>query len=177
MRLKVIYAAAGGIVAFAIVVFLINNTGTHANNTGSPTNTTVSPLTISIKDIVPSQISNHSAIMRVSFNATNPNKGTAILEAVAYDILADGKRIVSGTIGTRLEGFVSSSAGIYPIVGDGSVVLKDSQLFQKDNSTANVWNRVVEGKANYVVTGTMSYREISSLQASSTDAPFRLVFH
>ena len=177
MRLKVIYAAGGGIVAFAIVVFVINNTGTHTTNSAGPTNTTAAPLTISIKDIVPNQINNHSATIQVSFNATNPNKATAILEEIAYDIMADGKRIVSGTIGTRLEGFVASSAGIYPIVGDGSVVLKDSQIFQKNNSTANVWKRVVEGKANYVVTGTMSYREISSLQASSTDRNFRLVFH
>ena len=177
MRLKVIYAAGGGIVAFAIVVFVINSTGTHTNNNAGPTNTTASPLLISLKEIVPNQINNHSATIHVSFNATNPNKGTAILEAIEYDILADGKRIVSGTIGTRLEGFVASSAGIYPIVGDGSVILKDSQLFQKTNSTANTWNRVVEGKADYVVTGTMSYREISSLQASSTDRNFRLVLH
>jgi len=177
MRLKVIYAAGGAVVAFAIVVFVINSTGTHSTNSAGPTNTTAAPLTISLKDIVPNQINNHSANIQVSFNATNPNKATAILEAIAYDILADGKRIVSGTIGTRLEGFVASSAGIYPIVGDGSVILKDSQIFEKNNSTANVWKRVVEGKANYVVTGTMSYREISGLQASSTDKNFRLVFH
>ena len=177
MRLKVIYAAGGAVVAFAIVVFVINSTGTHSTNSAGPTNTTAAPLTISLKDIDPNQINNHSATIQVSFNATNPNKATAILEAIAYDILADGKRIVSGTIGTRLEGVVASSAGIYPIVGDGSVILKDSQIFEKNNSTANVWKRVVEGKANYVVTGTMSYREISGLQASSTDKNFRLVFH
>ena len=55
--------------------------------------------------------------------------------------------------------------------------LKDNQVFQKSNSTTNAWNKVVEGRANYVVTGTMSYREITSLQASSTDRNFRLAFH
>ena len=177
MRLKLVYAAGGGIVAIAIAIFVISSTGTHFNNNAGQTNTTAVPLTLSIKDIVPNQINNHSATIQVSFNATNPNKGTAILEAIAYDTLVDGKRIVSGTIGSRLEGFVTSSAGIYPIVGDGSVILKDNQLFQKNNSTANAWNKVVEGKANYVVTGTMSYREISSLQVNSTDRNFRLAFH
>jgi len=173
MRFKTIYAAGGGVVAFAIVVFVINSTGTHTGQT----NTTATPLRLSIKDIVPNQINNHSAAIQVAFNATNPNKATAVLEAIAYDILVDGKRIASGTIGTRLEGFVESSAGIYPIVGDGSVILKDSQIYQKNNSTADAWNRVVEGKAHYVVTGTMSYREISSLQANATDRNFKLVFH
>ncbi|MDQ6668539.1 MAG: hypothetical protein M3Y53_09990 [Thermoproteota archaeon] len=177
MRLKLIYAAGGGIGAIAIAIFIISSTGTHFNNNAGQTNITAVPLTLSIKDIVPNQINNHSATIQVSFNATNPNRGTAILEAIAYDILVDGKRVVSGTIGTRLEGFVTSSAGIYPIVGDGSVILKDNQLFQKNNSTANAWDKVVEGKASYVVTGTMSYREISSLQASSTDRNFRLAFH
>ncbi|HET7147713.1 MAG TPA: hypothetical protein VFI73_04370 [Candidatus Nitrosopolaris sp.] len=176
MRLKLIYAAGVGIVAIVLAIFIISSTS-HSNNSAVPTNATALPLTLSINDIVPNEINNHSATIQVSFNATNPNKATAILEAIAYDILVDGKRIVSGTIGTRLEGFVTSSAGIYPIVGYGSVILKDDQLFQKNNSTTTAWNKVIEGKANYVVTGTMSYRQISSLQASSTDRNFRLAFH
>jgi hypothetical protein len=90
--------------------------------------------------------------------------------------MVDDKRVASGTIGERLEGFLASSAGVYPVIGEGSVILKDNQLFQKNNSTTITWNKVVEGKANYVVTGTMSYRQISSLQGSSTDKDFRLVF-
>jgi hypothetical protein len=177
MRFKALYAAGAGVVAFAIAVFVINSTGPHTNDNAAQTNTTAMPLTLSIKDIIPNQINKRLATIQVSFNATNPNKGTAILESIAYDMLVDGKRIVSGTIGTRLEGFLTSSAGIYPVIGGGSVILKDNQLFGKNNSTANVWNKVVEGKASYVVTGTMSYREISSLQATSTDKNFRLAFH
>jgi hypothetical protein len=177
MRLKAVYAAGGGVVAFVIVVFVINSTGIHPGGNISQTNTTAIPLALSIKDIVPKQINNHLANIQVIFNATNPNKESTILESIAYDVLVDGKRIVSGTIGTRLEGFLSSSAGIYPIIGGGSVILKDNQLFQKSNSTAGAWNRVVDGKASYLLTGTMSYREISSLQATSTDRDFRLTFH
>lgn len=177
MRFKAIYAAGGGVVAFAIAIFVINSTGPHANNNVAQMKTNVMPLTLSIKDIVPNQINKRLATIQVSFNATNPNKGTAILESIAYDMMVDGKRITSGTIGTKLEGFLASSAGIYPIIGGGSVILKDNQLFQKNNSTANVWNKVVGGKANYVVIGTISYREISSLQTNSTDRNFRLAFH
>jgi hypothetical protein len=176
MGLKAVYAAGGGVAAFVIAVFVVYGTGTHTSSNISQTNTTAMPLTLSIKDIVPKQINNHLANIQVIFNATNPNRGSAILESIAYDMLIDGKRIVSGTIGTRLEGFLSSSAGIYPIIGGGSVILKDNQLFQRSNSTAGTWNEVVGGKANYVITGTMSYRQISSLQATSTDMNFRLVF-
>jgi hypothetical protein len=179
MRLKAVYAAGGGIVVFVIVILVINNTGTHtitSNNGRQGTNNTAMPLTLSIKSITPNQINNHLASIHISFNATNPNTGTAILEAIQYNIMVDDKRVASGTIGERLEGFLASSAGVYPVIGEGSVILKDNQLFQKNNSTTITWNKVVEGKANYVVTGTMSYRQISSLQGSSTDRDFRLVF-
>jgi len=179
MRLKAVYAAGGGIVVFVVVILVINNTGTHtitSNNGRQGTNNTAMPLTLSIKSITPNQINNHLASIHISFNATNPNTGTAILEAIQYNIMVDDKRVASGTIGERLEGFLASSAGVYPVIGEGSVILKDNQLFQKNNSTTITWNKVVEGKANYVVTGTMSYRQISSLQGSSTDRDFRLVF-
>lgn len=179
MRLKAVYAAGGGIVVFVVVILVINNIGIHTitSNNGRPgTNNTAMPLALSIKSIAPNEINNHLASIHISFNATNPNSGTVILEAIEYSIIVDDKLVASGTIGERLEGFLASSAGVYPIIGDGSVILKDNQLFQKNNSTTMTWNKVVEGKANYVVTGTMSYRQISSLQASSTDKNFRLVF-
>jgi hypothetical protein len=183
MRLKAVYAAGSGIAAFIIVVFIIYNTGTHTNNISSSSNSNgrqanniAMPLMLSVKSIVPSQLNDHLASIGISFNATNPNRGTAILEAIEYHILVDNKIVSLGTIGERLEGFLASSAGIYPIIGDGSVILKDKQLFQKNNSTAIIWNKVIEGKANYIVIGTMSYRQISSLQASSIDKDFRLVY-
>jgi hypothetical protein len=172
--LKIIYAVGGGLAALAVAIFIVTSIGIHTTINPAPSNTTAMPLTIAIKNIEPRQLSNKSLEMQISFNATNPNKSTAILEAIEYNLMVDGHRISSGTIGTRLEGFLASSAGIYPIVGDGNVILKDSQLFQKTNSTSNTWNKIVEGQAKYTVDGTMSFRQISSLQSSSTDKDFHL---
>ncbi len=176
MRLKIVYAAGGGIAALAVIIFIVTSIGIHTNLIPSSPNTTAVPLTLAIKNIAPRQISNKSLGIQISFNATNPNRGTAILEAIEYNIMVDGHHLTSGTIGSRLEGFLASSAGIYPIVGDGSVILKDNQLFQKSNSTANTWNKIVSGTAKYNVTGTISFREISDLQTSSTDKDFRLTY-
>lgn len=171
-----IYAVGGGIVALAVVIFIITSVGIHTNLNSAPTNTTAKNITLAIKNIASNQLSNKSLAIHISFNTTNPNKGTAILEAIEYNILVDGHHITSGTIGSRLEGFLTSSAGIYPIVGDGSVILKDKQLFQKSNSTANTYNKIASGTAKYIVTGTMSFRQISDLQTSSTDHDFRLTY-
>jgi hypothetical protein len=118
--LKIYYVAGGGIAALAIIIFIVTSIGIHTNVNPASTNTTGIPIAITIKNIAPMQLSNKSLAMEISFNATNPNKGTAILEAIEYNMMVNGHRITSGTIGNRLEGFLSSSAGIYPIVGYGS---------------------------------------------------------
>jgi hypothetical protein len=174
-----VYAAGGGLAAFAIVVYFIFGTGMFVGvQTGS--NKSVSnmtlPITLSIKDVVPTQFNNRTGSIEVAFDAHNPNQGTVILEAIQYNILVDGKRIASGGIGNRLEGFLASSADIYPVIGGGSVILKDKQTVEKIHSTPEVWTKIKEGKASYVVTGTYSYKQLSGLQANSGDRDFRFVF-
>jgi hypothetical protein len=174
-----VYAAGGGLAAFAIVVYVIFGTGmfggVQSGSNQSVPNMTL-PITLSIKDVVPTQINNRTATIEVAFDAHNPNQGTTILEAIQYNVLVDGKRIASGSIGNRLEGFLTSSADIYPVIGGGSVILKDKQIVEKINSTPNAWTKIKEGKASYLVTGTYSYKELSGLQANSGDRDFKFVF-
>ncbi|HXX96965.1 MAG TPA: hypothetical protein VEL11_07615 [Candidatus Bathyarchaeia archaeon] len=173
-----VYAAGGGLAAFAIVVYVIFGSGMFVGvQSGSNQNVSnmTLPITLSIRDVIPTQINNRTASIEVAFDAHNPNQGTAILEAIQYDISVDGKRIASGSIGNRLEGFLASSADIYPVIGGGSVILKDKQIVEKIKSTPDAWTKIKEGKAGYVVTGTYSYKELSGLQANSGDKDFKFV--
>lgn len=180
MNKRTLYTAAGGVGAFAIILYYVifsNGTFSEVNNRSnqSVSNNTL-PITLSIKDIVPQQGNNHSESIEVAFNVHNPNQGTAILEAVQYNIFVEGKRIASGNIGNKLEGFLASSAEIYPIIGKESVILKDKQLADRKNSTPDAWTKILEGKARYLITGTYSYKQLSGLQANSEDKNFNLVF-
>ncbi|HYA82287.1 MAG TPA: hypothetical protein VEH06_02390 [Candidatus Bathyarchaeia archaeon] len=174
-----VYAAGGGLAAFAIVVYVIFGSGmfggVQSGSNQSVSNMTL-PITLSLKDVVPTQINNRTASIEAAFDAHNPNQGTVILEAIQYNISVDGKRLVSGNIGNRLEGFLTSSADIYPVIGGGSVILKDNQIAEKIHSTPDAWTKIKEGKASYVVTGTYSYKELSGLQANSGDRDFKFVF-
>jgi hypothetical protein len=176
---RAVFAAAGGLAAFAIVIYVIFGTGIFVgvqNGSNQGVSNGTLPITLSIKDVVPTQINNRNASIEVAFDAHNPNQGTAILEAIQYNISVDGKRIVSGNIGNRLEGFLASSAEIFPVIGGGSVILKDKQFAERKNSTPDAWTKIVEGKASYLVTGTYSYKQLSALQANSGDRDFKLVF-
>jgi hypothetical protein len=106
-----------------------------------------------------------------------------IIEEIQYDVSLDGTRIVSGSIGERLEGFLASSATIYPIVSGTEVILKDKQVAHKSNANQVVWNKIMEGinkntksKSKYLITGTIAYKQGSVLEKNGGENSFRLTF-
>lgn len=183
MNTKAIYALGAGIAILGIAIFLIMSTGLFGGNT-TPNKQQINqnslkdsvPLSLSIKNITVNKINNNAADIQVLFNAYNPTRGTVILESIEYNLLANDKRIVSGDIGEKLEGFVTSSQGIYPIISNGTVTLKDKQVSERNNAIAPIWDKMVSGKITYTVKGTFSYKQTSSLQSVSADKDFNLTF-
>ncbi|HYZ50505.1 MAG TPA: LEA type 2 family protein [Nitrososphaeraceae archaeon] len=183
MNTKAIYALGAGIAILGIAIFLIMSTGLFGGNT-TPNKQQINqnslresvPLSLSIKNITVNKINNNAADIQVLFNAYNPTRGTVILESIEYNLLVNDKRIVSGDIGEKLEGFVTSSQGIYPIISNGTVTLKDKQVSERNNAIAPIWDKMISGKITYTVRGTFSYKQTSSLQSVSADKDFDLTF-
>jgi LEA14-like dessication related protein len=139
------------------------------------------PIKFSIKNISIKPTSNTSADVQVAFSAYNPTKGTVMIEEIQYDVSLDGTRITSGSIGERLEGFLASSATIYPIVSGSEVVLKDKQVAHKSNINQDVWNKIMGGinknsKSKYLITGTIAYKQGSVLEKNGGENSFRLTY-
>ena len=182
MNIKAIYAAGGAIVAVAVAIFLIAGTGVFSNSNFqkglnlNPSNGIIQPIKLSIKNIAAKQIGNKTANIQVIFNAYNPNKGTIILEAITYNLFANGIHLVSGDIGAKLEGFIASQEAVFPIIGNSTVTLKDTRAIHQNSLIANSWDKVVNSKANYLINGTYSYKQTSSLQATGEDKDFKLTF-
>ena len=181
MNIKAIYAAGGAIVAVAVAIFLIAGTGVFSNNNfqkafnQNPSNN-IQPIKLSIKNIAAKQIGNKTANIQVTFNAYNPNKGTIILEAITYNLFANGIHLVSGDIGAKLEGFIASQEAVFPIIGNGTVILKDTRAIHQNSLIANSWDKLMNSKANYLINGTYSHKQTSSLQATGEDKDFKLTF-
>ena len=182
MNIRAIYAVGGVIVAVAVAIFLIMGTGILSNSNfqrqGFNQNrlNDVQPIKLSIKNIAAKQIDNKTANIQIVFNAYNPNKGTVILEAITYNLFANGIHLASGDIGAKLEGFIASQEAVFPIIGNGTVILKDTRAIHQNNLIANNWYKVVDSKANYLINGTYSYKQTSSLQAMGADKDFKLTF-
>ena len=181
MNIKAIYAAGGAIVAVAVAIFLIAGTGVFSNNNfqkglNQIPSDGIQPIKLSIKNIAAKQIGNKTANIQVIFNAYNPNKGTIILEAITYNLFANGIHLVSGDIGAKLEGFIASQEAVFPIIGNSTVALKDTRAIHQNSLIANSWDKVINSKANYLINGTYSYKQTSSLQATGEDKDFKLTF-
>jgi hypothetical protein len=69
---------------------------------------------------------------------------------IQYKLVLDGERVLSGVIGEKLERFLASSAGVYPVISNSSLILKDKQLAQRDNSTSVIWDKMIQGNVTYL---------------------------
>jgi hypothetical protein len=183
MNTKAIYAAGGGIAAVAVAIFLIMSTGIFSNNNSSGQGfnqgalMNIEAIKLSIKNVAANETADRIAEIQVAFDAYNPNMGTVILEAIGYNVFVDNMRMVSGDIGEKPEGFVASQEGIYPIIGNGTVTLKDVQTVERNDMNAAIWDKLVDGSASYIINGTYSYKQTSSFQATGGDKEFQLAFH
>jgi hypothetical protein len=183
MNTKAIYAAGGGIAAVAVAIFLIMSTGIFSNNNSSGQGfnqgalMNIEAIKLSIKNVAANETADRIAEIQVAFDAYNPNMGTVILEAIGYNVFVDNMRVVSGDIGEKPEGFVASQEGIYPIIGNGTVTLKDVQTVERNDMNAAIWDKLVDGSASYIINGTYSYKQTSSFQATGGDKEFQLAFH
>jgi hypothetical protein len=47
---------------------------------------------------------------------------------------------------------------------------------ERNDMNAPIWDKVVDGRANYIINGTYSYKQTSSFQATGGDMDFKLTF-
>jgi hypothetical protein len=123
-------------------------------------------LSLSVNSVKVIPVNNDSRLETV-FKVYNPNRGSAILETVTYNVYLDNVRIASGDVGTRTEGFVDSLESVYPIIGNQSIVIRDTESLTEDaNSLFDSQGKMVAANADnsnsstsqaYDVNGTYFY--------------------
>jgi hypothetical protein len=170
---KIIYSAIG-IIAVAVIIMSVSQGSNFKFNQEAVTE--AKNLEISLKNVSITNIDDNNVKVNTIFDVYNPNLGTLILENIHYNVNLENIRIASGDIGQRPEGFIDSSAGIYPIIGNGTVTLKDEKIIQKDNRIENVWNKITDETSSFQVNGNFAYRQTSSFQADAGEIDFDLIY-
>lgn len=132
------------------------------------------PPELSIKDIRTGIADDGKGNFSIIFNVFNPNKGTVILESISYNVYSNSTRIASGDIGNRPEGFVDSQDSIFPVIGNGTLILKDKKIIQssKDLNLSQITNNINASK--YLVNGTYFFKQTGSFQSTGGEQQFSI---
>jgi LEA14-like dessication related protein len=132
------------------------------------------PPELSIKDIRTGIADDGKGNFSIIFNVFNPNKGTVILESISYNVYSNSTRIASGDIGNRPEGFVDSQDSIFPVIGNGTLILKDKKIIQssKDLNLSQITNNINASK--YLVNGTYFFKQTGSFQSTGGEQQFTI---
>lgn len=181
MNPKIIFGVAGGIAAAAIVLFVVMGPGNFrlpGSFGGQNTQTQLLDLQLSVNEVkVASTEDNRTANLQVAFNVHNPNRNTAILETIHYNVYIGDLRMTTGDIGASPEGFLASQEGIFPIVSNTTLLVKDTRPSIRSNLTAAAWDSMVAGEAQYRVEGIYAYKLTgTSFQFSAGEQPFALPY-
>lgn len=132
------------------------------------------PPDLSIKDIRTGNAGDGNGNFSIIFNVFNPNKGTVIIESISYNVYSNSTRIASGDIGSRPEGFVDSQDSIFPVIGNGTLILKDKKIIQtsKDLNLSEIANNINASK--YLVNGTYFFKQTGSFQSTGGEQQFSI---
>lgn len=132
------------------------------------------PPELSIKDIRTGIADDGKGNFSIIFNVFNPNKGTVIIESISYNVYSNSTRIASGDIGSRPEGFVDSQDSIFPVIGNGTLILKDKKIIQtsKEPNLSEIANNINASK--YLVNGTYFFKQTGSFQSTGGEQQFSI---
>jgi hypothetical protein len=132
------------------------------------------PPELSIKDITANIVDGNKGNFSIIFNVFNPNKGTIMLESISYNVYSNSTRIVSGDIGNRPEGFVDTQDSIFPVIGNGTLILKDKRIIENNNnlnlSQISENNKISE----FLVNGSYFFKQTGSFQSTGGEQTFNI---
>jgi len=132
------------------------------------------PPELSIKDLRAEIMDDNTGNFSIIFNVYNPNNGTVIFESISYNVYSNSTRIVSGDIGNRPEGFVDSQDSIFPVIGNGTLILKDKKIIETGNNlNLSQILRNIE-LSGFLVNGSYFFKQTGSFQSTGGEQSFSI---
>lgn len=132
------------------------------------------PPELSIKDITAKIMDGNTGNFSIIFNVFNPNKGTIILESISYNVYSSATRIVSGDIGNRPEGFVDSQDSIFPVIGNGTLILKDKRIIENNKNLNMSQISGNDELSEFLVNGSYFFKQTGSFQSTGGEQTFNI---
>ena len=128
--------------------------------------TQVEPLQIELEEISVTEISARTATIKIAFTISNPNPKSVIVQTLDYQLFETGysesEQIIGGEIGSRPTGMVEFGSNYYVLLGNNSILLKDTIHLRNSGNTPELWADLEDNTATWRVSGDVFYN-LSSL--------------
>ena len=138
--------------------------------------TQVEPLQIELDDISVTKISERAATIKIAFKITNPNPGAVIVQTMDYQLFETGyseyEQISGGEIGSRPTGMVEFGSNYYVLLGENSIILKDTIDLKNSGNTPELWTDLKDNTSTWRVTGDVFYNLSSMTSGQENELHF-----
>ena len=119
------------------------------------------PIQIELEDISIDKISERSVTIDLAFKLSNPNPRAMIVQTMDYQLFetnySETEQITGGEIGSRPEGMVEFGSNYYTLLGENSIILRDSKTIKNTGNTADLWKAFEDGNNSWRVSGDVFY--------------------
>ena len=136
----------------------------------------IKPLQIELDDISVTQISERAATIKIAFNIINPNSKSFIVQTLDYQLFETGysetEQISGGEIGSRPTGMVEFGSNYYVLLGDNSIILKDTIHIKNSGNTPELWTDLKDNTSTWHVTGDVFYNLSSMTSGQENELHF-----
>ena len=139
----------------------------------------VKPLYIELENISVEKISERTAEIDISFKLSNPNPRAVIVQMMDYQLFetnySDSEQISGGGIGSRPEGMVEFGSNYYTLLGENSIILRDTITLKGSENTPQLWTILRDDAQSWRVSGDVYYNLSSMTSGQENELHFEFI--
>jgi hypothetical protein len=131
------------------------------DNTGTQSSQEAKPIQIELDDISVERVSERTATINIAFKVSNPNPRAVIVQTMDYQLFetsySETEQITGGEIGSRPTGMVEFGSNYYTLLGENSIILKETIDLKGSENTSELWKVLSDDNQSWRVSGTVFY--------------------
>ncbi len=177
MNRKIVF---GGIVAaFVIVIGIVGFSGSIIIDdisgggiiSSSQTRPEIFPLGIELEDIAILEVTDLAATIEITFQVTNPNFKSIILQMIKYELYENDVRIATSEIGQRPTGMIEVS-NYFTILNDRPTILRDKITIKNTGNDPELWSALTNNTPQWKIKGEGFYNLSSITSGGENEFTF-----
>ena len=134
------------------------------------------PIEIELSEITVEKITERNASIKIAFKISNPNPRAVIVQTMDYQLYetnySEFEQIAGGEIGSRPTGMVEFGSNYYTLLGNNSILLKDTIALKGSENTPELWNILRSDNPTWRVSGDVFYNLSSMTSGQENELHF-----